>query len=260
MMTTEPNPRIALWQGPSPAGDIEAAFAALRPALEAAAAMGARMLVAPELFLPGYNCAAATALAQPRGGAWHRRLAALARETGCGVTLGYAEAAQERVWNAAVSFDRQGREIAHYRKLQLYGAREVALFAPGSAYVQFDLEGIPAALLICYDIEFAPHVAALAARGVRLLLVPTANMQPFGHVARLTVPTMAVNHGVTIAYANYCGVEGDLSYCGGSVLVGPDGVVLARAGQGAALLVAELATAIDQALLSTQARDFRPVG
>jgi len=222
--------------------------------------MGARMLVAPELFLPGYNCARIAALAQPRGGPWHRRLAALARETGCGVTLGYAEAAQGRLWNAAVSFDRRDSEIAHYRKLQLYGAREAALFAPGSGYVRFDLEGTPAALLICYDIEFAPHVAALAAAGVRLLLVPTANMQPFGHVARLTVPAMAVNHGVTIAYANYCGTEGDLHYCGGSVLVGPDGAVLAQAGQGAALLVAELATAIDQALLSTQARDFRPVG
>ena len=47
--------RIALWQDHSPSGDIETAFAALERALRAASAMGAAMLVAPELCLPGYN-------------------------------------------------------------------------------------------------------------------------------------------------------------------------------------------------------------
>ena len=47
--------RIALWQGPSPEADIKVAFATLGQAMRAAGAMGAKMLVAPELYLPGYN-------------------------------------------------------------------------------------------------------------------------------------------------------------------------------------------------------------
>jgi 5-aminopentanamidase len=74
----------------------------------------------------------------------------------------------------------------------------------------------------------------MAERGVTLLLVPTANMLPFTHVPRVTVPAMAVNHALTIAYANYCGAEGDLTYAGASLIAGPDGESLATAGPGAA--------------------------
>lgn len=250
-MKTSPT-RIALWQDHSPAGDIAAAFARLEPALRAAAAMGAVTLVAPELYLPGYN---QDPQGQARGGPWHQRLAELCAETGCGLVLGYAEAG---TFNAAVAFDATGAEIAHYRKVQLYGPREARLFTPGDTWAIFDLDGIKAALMICYDVEFAPHVAALAAEGVQLLLVPTANMEPFSHVARVTVPAMAANHGLHIVYANYCGSEGDLDYTGLSLIAGPHGEVLAQAGQTPTLLVADLATP-DPARLSTQARDLRVI-
>jgi predicted amidohydrolase len=250
--------RLALWQGPSPAGDEAAAFAALDTALRAAGTMGARMLVAPEVFLPGYNHDRITALAQARGGPWHRRLAELARSAGCGLTVGYAERDGGRLFNAAVAFDAAGSEIAHYRKLQLYGAREAALYAPGDSYGLFDLADLRAALLICYDVEFAPHLRALAERGVRLILCPTANMQPFGHVSRLSVPALAIAHGLSVVYANFCGTEGDLAYCGGSVIVAADAAVLAQAGPGSALLVADVVSP-DPRLLQSQLADYRPV-
>ncbi len=47
--------RLALWQGYSPAADIDAACAQAEAALAAAAAMGAAALVLPEVWLPGYN-------------------------------------------------------------------------------------------------------------------------------------------------------------------------------------------------------------
>lgn len=251
--------RLGLLQAPSPAGDAEAAFAELSRALQAAAGAGARMLVAPEVFLPGYNHDAIPALAQPRHGAWAARLSSLARQHGCGLTLGYAERDGERLYNSAVCLDARGVELAHYRKIQLYGPREKALFTPGEAYTVFDLGGIRTALLICYDIEFAPHIAALAARGVQLILCPTANMAPFTHVVRFTVPAMAANHGLAIAYANYCGSEGDLTYVGGSLIADPYGEPLAQAGLGPALLLADLPQALDPARLSTQAADFRKI-
>jgi 5-aminopentanamidase len=250
--------RLALLQCPSPAGDAESAFASLAPALMAAGAAGAQMLVAPETLLPGYNSDAITALAQPRGGAWHQRLAALCRKAKCGLTLGYGESTPEGTYNAALTLNAEGAEIAHYRKLQLYGPREKALYRPGTSYTTFDLAGHKAALLICYDIEFAPHIAALVNMGVDIILTPTANMQPFTHVCTATVPAMAANHGVTIVYANYCGVEGDLTYCGRSLIAGPHGEILAQAGEGPALLIADIPPR-DPARLATQAADYRPV-
>ena len=250
--------RLALWQGPSPAGDSALALATLGAALHAAGALGAATLVAPEAYLPGYNHPDIASLAQPRGGAWHGALSALCRAANCGLIAGYAERDGDAVYNASVAFDAKGTEIAHYRKIQLYGPREKTIYRPGEAYAVFDLNGTRSALLICYDIEFAPHIAALAAEGVTLILTATANMLPFTHVSRFSVPAMAAHHGVSIVYANYCGSEGDLTYSGGSIIVGPDGETLAQAGTTPALLVADLSTP-DQRLLSLQARDFRPV-
>lgn len=248
--------RLAVLQSASPAGDAAAALAALAPALMAAGAAGADVLVAPETFLPGYNSDQIPTLAQPRGGPWYQSLSALARDAGCALVTGYAERDGDHVHNAAVAFDSGGREIAHFRKLQLYGPRERALYVPGDGYCTFDLGATKVALLICYDIEFAPHVAALAAQGAQAILVPTANMQPFTHVVRHTVPAMAANHGLTIAYANYCGAEGDLTYVGGSLIAGPHGEILAQAGDHPALLIADVPEP-DPARRSTQAQDLR---
>jgi predicted amidohydrolase len=65
-------------------------------------------------------------------------------------------------------------------------------------------------------------------------------MVPYGAVSERMVPVRALESQVFIAYANRCGTEGELTYCGASCVVGPDGVDLARAGTGEELLVADV--------------------
>ncbi len=250
--------RLALWQGPSPQGDIPAGLAQITRALKAAAAMGVDALVVPEAYLPGYNLPDLAARALAPDHPVLRTLADAARESGTALILGLAEKTSDGIYNTALAIGGQGQTLARYRKIQLYGPRENALYRSGDAYVTFDLNGHKAALLICYDIEFAPHVKALADLGVTVILVPTANMMPFTHVVRHTVPAMAANHGVSIVYANYCGIEGDLTYVGGSLIAGPHGEILAQAGMEPALLVADLPPR-DPARLSTQSADLRAV-
>lgn len=252
--------KLALYQGPPVGGDLEAGFARLGAQLSAAAAAGARLLVAPELFLPGYNRPELHgSLSQPRGGAWCQRLSAMAREAGCGLCLGWAERAGGTVYNAATCWDAAGTEVGHYRKIQLFGAMERASFAPGDAYCLFELEGLRAAMLICYDVEFAPHVKALAQRGAELILVPTANPAGFEHVSNVFVPARAAESGVTIAYANFCGSDAGLAFGGNSVVAAPDARLIAAAGTGEALLIAEVGAPVAPELRSTQLHDFREV-
>lgn len=250
--------RLALWQGHSPASDLGLALAQAEAALAAAGAMAADALVLPEVWLPGYNQPIGAANALPPDAPAFERLSRAAAEARCAVVVGYAERDGEAVYNSALCLGPDGRRLAHYRKIQLYGPREKAIYRPGAAYVTFPLAGETAALLICYDVEFAPHVKALADKGATAILVPTANMQPYAHVVRATVPAMAANHGVAIAYANYCGSEGDLTYLGGSLIAGPHGEVLAQAGESPALLVADI-PARRPAHLSTQSADLRRI-
>ncbi|WP_435258694.1 nitrilase-related carbon-nitrogen hydrolase [Thioclava sp. FR2] len=251
--------RLALWQGKSPAADLEEATQEVERATAAAAMMGADVVVFPEIWMQGYNQPDLLARLLTRDNPVFDRLEKAACQSGCSIVVGYAEDAEGRSYNSALCLFPDGRPRMNYRKLQLYGEREKALYQPGDAYVQFTIAGRSAAMLICYDIEFAPHVAKLAGLGVEIILVPTANMHPFTHVVRHTVPAMAANHGVTIVYANYCGTEGDLSYVGGSLIAGPHGEILAQAGEsGPCLLVAEVPER-DALRLSTQAQDLRTI-
>lgn len=238
--------KLALWQAAPTNGRIDEVFSAICRQLQAASAAGAAILVLPELILPGYNRPDLhAALAQTLDGEWIGRLRAMARAAGCGLCLGWAEREGGAVYNAATAIGADGAILAHYRKVQLYGAMERAGFARGAALAPvFALDGRPAALLICYDIEFAGHAAALAEAGARLLLVPTANPLGFEHVPRALVPARAHESDAVVAYANYAGTEGGLRFGGLSVIAGPDGQPLAMAGaRGEALLVVDLAAA-----------------
>lgn len=254
--------KLALYQGPAVGGDIEAGFARIEMNLAAAARAGASMVVFPELFLPGYNRPDLhQRLAQSLGGVWTERLSALARHHGCGLTIGWAERLGDTVYNAATCFDDTGGQCAHYRKIQLFGPMEKATFTAGSAYTIFELFDQKIALLICYDVEFPQHCEALTRQGVHLILVPTANPKGFEHVSRVLVPARAAEMGLTIAYANYCGQEGDLAYAGQSLIVGPDSVPLATAGVSETLLVADLSPLghIAPEIRSHQNQDYRKV-
>lgn len=257
--------KIALWQAPPTNGRIDAVFRAICQQLRAASAAGAGLLLTPELILPGYNRPDLhVALAQPLDGAWITRLRAMAREAGCGLCLGWAEHAGEALYNAATVIGADGAILSHYRKIQLYGAMEQAGFRRGTELPPvFQLAGQGAATLVCYDIEFPGHAAALARDGARLILVPTANPLGFEHVQRVLVPARAHETGAVVAYANYAGAEAGLDYGGLSVIAGPDGQPLAMAGaRGEALLVVDLAAAdaVPPEGRAALAREYRPGG
>lgn len=252
--------KLAIYQGPSTEGDIDAALAIVDKYLTASATAGADMVVFPELFLPGYNQPDLhKSLAQPKDGPWEEHLAAQARTRGCGITIGWAERDGDAIYNTASCFDANGKKLVHHRKLQLFGPIEQSTFKYGSQYHTFSLNGYKTAVLICYDVEFSHHVQALQEQGVELILVPTANPIAYEYVSHYSVPARAVENRMTIAYANYCGTEGDITYGGKSLIAGPDGTALASAGLGEVLLLADLKIikTIDQTILSTQHQDRR---
>lgn len=250
--------RVGLFQAPSPSGDLNAGLAVIESALARASGSGVEILVMPELFLPGYNAVTAT---PPEG--WDAvmpRLTELCARSRVALAIGLPEYTKDAVYNSAFVIGPDGAQIAKYRKVQLYGAREKALFQAGDQLVTFDYRGMRFGLLVCYDVEFPEHTRALARAGASVLLVPTANMVPFINVCLIQIPGRALESGLTIVYANYCGSEGDLDYVGHSIIAGPDGYPLGSKGTGAGLVVAELPDGIGEngIPLSTQLADYRP--
>ncbi len=236
--------RLALLQMNSTPGDVADNLQHIADAAEQAAHSSADCLIVPELAVPGYGAGDDFArLAEPADGPQVRRLQSIAAHTGLTVIAGYAEAADGVVYNAAMAITGDG-PVANYRKAHLYGDYERDHFAPGNAApVLFDVGGLKAGLLICYDVEFPETVRYLAAHGADLVLVPTALPRGrFGSfIAAKTVPARAFENQVFVAYANHAGPDGRFDYAGLSCVIAPDGTELARAdAESGTLLLADI--------------------
>lgn len=225
--------RIAVLQMKAVAGDVAANLARIETAAVQAAARGARILVAPELATTGYGAGPVISdLAEPRDGRQVKRLAAISQKHGLAVVAGFAEREGVRFFNS-VAFADGDSEPAIYRKRQLYGTYERALFSPGPPESSLrTVDGFTVGLLICYDVEFPELVRALALADVDAVLVPTALPEsPFANfIATSVVPVRAFENQIFIAYANHVGRDNSFSYAGRSCIVGPDGATLAAAG------------------------------
>ncbi|MFN3612380.1 nitrilase-related carbon-nitrogen hydrolase [Tepidimonas sp.] len=238
--------RIALWQTPHPAaGDVAAALRRLEEAAARAAAQGAQWLVTPEMALTGYLIAPErlAELAEPADGPLAQAVAALARRHRLGIAYGWPERHPDgaKPWNAVQAIGPDGHRLAVHRKVHLFGAADRERFTAGEALAApFEWGGWRIGLLICFDVEQPAAVRALARQGAQLILAPTANMIPYDDAPCLTLPRLAAESRVAIAYANACGAEGDTRYGGLSTLVGLRGQVLAQAGRGPALLIADI--------------------
>lgn len=246
--------RIAIFQGPAKSGPPDANLELLARIAHQAAEAGAQLLICAEMFLSGYNIGAEAArrLAEPCDGPSFQRASAIAQNTGIGLIYGYPELGEDGVvYNAAVFLAADGARLANYRKCHLFGALDRAMFAAGDQPVVIaEFGGITIGLLICYDVEFPEAVRLLAQAGADFLVVPTAQMAEFTYVAERMIGVRAFENQMFVAYANRCGAEGDLVYCGSSVVAGPDGHDLARAGADEELIIAE----IDPARLAVSRR------
>ena len=221
---------VALWQGESNPGNVQKNVDDVARIASLAVAQSAEILVFPECFLTGYYTSADVAdIAASVDDAVMERLQSIARDTGLTIVIGSYEQTETAIHNAAFVFHPQIGMIGPYRKRMLYGDWEKSTFQAGIEPLIFSLNGFKVGVLICFDVEFPERCRELAHLGADLIVVPTALMSPFENVARVMVPSRAMENGACVAYANRIGTEVDLHYTGRSCIAGADGSDLARA-------------------------------
>jgi predicted amidohydrolase len=109
-------------------------------------------------------------------------------------------------------------------------------------------------IVVCFDRHFPESIRTCVLRGAWLILIPTANTiaEP-RDLFECEVRAAALQNGVYIAMCNRVGTEGEVAFCGESIVVGPDGNVVAKGGSEEALVIADIE--LDQV---TAARVRRP--
>lgn len=258
--------KLCIWQPPAMlvGATTSHRLDVLNKNAKAASAAHAQLLIAPEMYLTGYNIGVAkvTELAEPTNGPMLADVESIAKYYGIAMLIGFPELGETgHIYNSVAFIDEQGAVLNVYRKTHLYGDVDRQQFSAGSCLdTPFKFHGWTLATAICYDIEFPEVARHYAQRGVDALLVPTANMTPFDSVATRLVPARAEENGLYVAYANYTGSEGEFQYCGLSCLCGPDGEDIARAGRDSELIFGEISLQILQARreLSPYLQGIRP--
>jgi predicted amidohydrolase len=194
------------------------------------------LVVFPEVFArdfgkPGSDVGS---YAEPLDGPFVTRLGELAAAHDVTLVAGMFEVSDDptRPFNTLVVVDPTGLR-ATYRKIHLYdsfGYRESDRLSAGDLVpVVVDVRGWNVGLMTCYDLRFPELARALVDGGADLLVVPAAWVAGERKVDhwRTLLRARAIENTAYVAAAAQPGPR----YCGHSMIVGPDGDVLAEAGQ-----------------------------
>ncbi|KAB2671652.1 carbon-nitrogen hydrolase family protein [Brucella tritici] len=160
---------------------------------------------------------------------------------------------EKRIYNSTFVFNREGKEIAHYRKIHMFDIvgpdgtayKESATVKPGENVVVYDLDGFKIGCAICYDIRFAELYLELEKAGADVIVLPAAfTLQTGKDHWEVLARARAIE---TQTYFAACGQTGSTvsngerrhTY-GHSLVCDPWGHVVARASDGVGFVTARI--------------------
>jgi len=96
-------------------------------------------------------------------------------------------------------------------------------------------------IVVCFDRHYPESIRTCVLRGASLILIPTANtIEEPRDLFDCELRAAALQNGVYIAMCNRVGTEGEVVFCGESIVVNPDGNVVAKGGNTETLVVADI--------------------
>jgi len=227
--------RIALAQVNVLVGDIPGNVRKILSFCDRAREAGARLVVFPEMVIPGYppeDLLLRASFVEENLAAW-REVAGSVR--GIAVVAGFVDRdSKGRAYNAA-GIASDGRPIGVYRKMHLpnYGVfDEVRYFRKGTEPMVFPMGDVRVGITVCEDIWVRRGpVPRVAREGAALILNISASPYHAGkwEERRELVAAHARRTGLPVAYCNLVGGQDELVFDGGSMVVAPSGEVIARA-------------------------------
>jgi NAD+ synthase (glutamine-hydrolysing) len=228
--------RLALAQINTTVGDISGNARKILATCALAREAGADLAVFPELAIPGYppeDLLLRSSFIEKNLAAWSEVARGVA---GITAVVGFADRdGKGRVYNAA-GIAADGRTLGVYRKMHLpnYGVfDEVRYFHRGAQPLVFPVGNTRAGITVCEDIWVrGGPLSREAKEGAGLILNISASPYHAGkwEERRDLVAGHAKRNRTPVAYCNLVGGQDELVFDGGSMVVGPKGEVIARAG------------------------------
>jgi NAD+ synthase len=209
-------------------GDVSGNLALVRRAREDAAALGADLVLFPELVLVGYppeDLVLRPALVRAAADALRQLEQESADRKSPGLLVTLPWASEGRVYNAVALIADGKCEVRFKHELPNYGVfDEKRVFAPGPLPTPVTFRDVRLGVPICEDIWYPACTEHLARAGAELLLVP--NGSPFEvdkfHQRLDLARARVADAGLPVAYINQVGGQDELVFDGGSFVMNSD--------------------------------------
>ena len=213
-------------------GDVHHNIEVSTHLVDEAVRQGAELVVLPECMNTGYLFDSADhcrALAETvPDGAFVSAMSSLARKHDIFIASGITEwdAARGRLFNSGIMLDRKGEVAVHYHKqfLATHDQNWFSFGERGCPVVDTDLGRI--GLMICFDGRIPEIARSLALQGAEII-VDMANFFAMDQ-ADMWGPARSYENGVWLVAATKAGYERSIYYPGGSMIVDPNGRVVAK--------------------------------
>ena len=191
------------------------------------------LVVIPELFATGYDLEAIKNNAQSQQDS---KIVSFLQNIAINkhtiVYTSFPEKFENQVFNTGLFIDPSGKIIAYYRKIHLFRPlKEHIAFQPGKKVVTFSSELGPIGLSICYDLRFAELYVKQRNEGAKIFLICAEWPIPRIHHWRTLVQARAIEHQSLVIALNRVGEDPTGLYGGNSLIVAPDGEILAEANE-----------------------------
>ncbi|MFT3785631.1 MAG: carbon-nitrogen family hydrolase [Tepidisphaeraceae bacterium] len=221
--------------------DKPANHARVRSLLASARVLPGSLVVLPEMFDVGFTMDTGVAQDEPIGPTG-RFLSELASELKSTVIAGYVgQDDAGRPVNQAGVFSPEGRRVGRYIKTYPFGpGGEDKHYAAGHGPELFELDGVIVAPMICYDLRFPELFRTARERGAELFVLianfPASRVEHWLTLAR----ARAIENQAWMIAVNRIGKDPTTSYIGRTVVIEPQGTIVADAGSSESVLKAEI--------------------
>ena len=219
-----------------------AKFEKVRRILTDAAPAKDSLVVLPEMFATGFTMNTET-MAEAYGGETEQFLARTAKEFGVFLLAGAAMRGRDgKVRNKALVFSPAGELMAYYAKMKPFTlGGEADHYAAGERPVVFKWGDCSVSPFVCYDLRF-PEIfreAAAAHRPELFAVIANWPVKRILHWVRL-LQARAIENQAYVVGVNRAGNDPFYAYGGRSLIVDPQGEILADAGEGECFIQAKL--------------------
>ncbi len=222
-------------------GDKESNLNLVEHYVVQAAGQKADLILLPEMFLTGYaDPDTMISLTEPLSGKSITKICKLASDHKIAIAGSFFEknTVDGKNYNTCIFAGCDGKILNIYRKTHLFDA-EMRYITPGNTLTTVFYKNICFGLLVCFDLEFPEPARLLALKGIDVLLIASANMEPYGPFHRTLCVARAMENHLFVVYCNQTGKTPYFSFVGESCIISPLGNIISELRREEALVVAE---------------------